>query len=942
MKKALPTLLFFLALSVAQAQQKLDISGSVIDTSGAALGYTSVLLLEPADSALVSYVLTNDKGEFSFKNAPRKPLLIKATYVSYLPYQQLLEMPESGDLTLAPIVLSPISRELYEVVVKTAKAPISIKGDTIEYDASKFKVPPGASLEDLIRKLPGVQVDKDGNILAQGEQVQKVTVDGRRFFGNNTKVATQNLNADAIKKVQFFDDKSEQAKLTGVQDGVREKTMNVELKEDAKKGGFGKITAAGGSDNRWNTSGLFNRFDKVNQFSVVGYANNVNRSGLSWDDRQEFQGSGTFGGFSDGGDFGFDASGGMMFIYFSGGDNEESFDIPFNDLSTGYSSNQGLGANYNYNKKKTELNSSYFFSRSKQLMDGFESRTNLLNNTTSYTTTDDNLQNNTAGHHRLSVRWQKELDSLNTLTFMGKGRYSNLNTSLQSNQGLIRSNGAESYMLRNNSSDKASSAYLGTLIYRHKFLKNGRNFAISANTSAQNADLAGIQKATVDLANSSDPTSYFRNLDQLNTTINGSSTVKSSVLYVEPLSKVFFLETFYNISQTKNNLNRQVFDVSGDAANTLNPNLSRYFVNTILFNRIGSSLRFSSKGNNLSVGLAGARYDLNGDYAIKQNDALLGTINNHYQAITPNVTFFKNMKGNKYFNLRYGMGLTPPSLTNLQPYKDISNPLYIREGNPDLLPQISQTISTYYNQFDPATFRRFYGNISYNFYKNQIVQNQIIDPESLVTTFIAGNVSGGSRISGYLSFGFPIVKTKASFSIGGSPSIQKYISLINSVENKTNTTGGNLNLNLDLTPVDWFSMYSGMSINRSLTKYELNASQNQTITNTSAYVTSNIKLPKEIYLDVDYRYSRYLNKRFNFDQKIPILNAFIYTRLGEKKKWELRFSAYDIFKRNLGITQQASQNFVFQREVLTLNRYFLLGLTYNMRGVEIKNDRRYH
>jgi hypothetical protein len=326
MKFYLSFLLLLVITFASQAQSKLTIRGTVKDTTNIPLNYTSVLLLSPIDSALVSYTLTNEAGEYQFKNVDRQPLLLKATYMGYLPTQIELQLPETGVLEVEEIRLMPIHQELYEVVVKAAKAPLMMRGDTLEYDASKFKVPPGATLEELLRKLPGIQIDVDG------QQVQKVTVDGRRFFGGNTKMATQNLNAESISKLQLFDDKSEQSKLTGVEDGVKEKTLNVELKEEAKKGGFGKVSAAAGTDGRWTTNASFNKFDKVHQFSIIGYGNNVNQSGLSWDDVQEFRGSSAFQ-FGDTGDFGFGAAG--SFITFSGGDNGESFEIPFNNLSSG-------------------------------------------------------------------------------------------------------------------------------------------------------------------------------------------------------------------------------------------------------------------------------------------------------------------------------------------------------------------------------------------------------------------------------------------------------------------------------------------------------------------------------------------------------------------------------------------------------------------------------
>ncbi|MGR3810495.1 outer membrane beta-barrel protein [Jiulongibacter sp. NS-SX5] len=937
MKTLTTTLLVALCCFTSYAQQKLSVSGSVIDTSGTALGYASVMLLEPADSSLISYGLTNEKGEFIFKGVERETVLLKVTYVSYLPYQEPLSMPAEGDLNLEPIQVKPISKQLYEVVVKTAKAPISIKGDTIEYDASKFKVPPGSSLEELVRKLPGVQVDKDGNIIAQGEQVQKVTVDGRRFFGNNTKVATQNLNAEAVSKVQFFDDKSEQSKLTGVQDGVREKTMNVELKEEAKKGGFGKVTASAGTDNRWNANGLFNRFDKVNQFSIIGYGNNVNQSGLSWDDLQEFKGSGTSNMFGNQADFGFSANNGMMYIMFN--NNEESFDIPFNDLSSGFSDNQAVGVNYNYLKNKKDLNSSYFFSRSNQAVETFENRTNLLENAQTFGTSNQSDATNLVGHHRLNLRFKNEIDSANSLVIIANGRYSNLATTLDGIQELTRLDNSTNFLQTISSNNKLSMGYEGIGVFRHKFKKNGRSLALSLTSTGSQADFDGMQKAVTDVVSSSDPTSYFRNLDQLNESINASHTLKSSVLFVEPVAESWYLETFYNFSKTNGDINREIIDVISDAANELNTDLSRSYTSEILYNRLGTSIRYSHKGTNISVGVAGLQYNLEGAFAVTDEMPLLGTIDRTFNAFTPNMNFNKKLKGGSRLGAGYSMGVKPPSLTDLQPFKDISNPLYVREGNPDLLPEYSHSVNLNYSMYDPATFIRFYSRVSATLNKNQIVQNQVIDTQTLVTTYTPGNVSGGEQYSGYFNFGFPIVKTKLSLSMNANLSLSNYISLLNSIENATNTFSRRVGLDLTLTPAEWLSFYTGGGFNNARTNFELNENQNQIILNTRWYANMNLKLPKEFYFDSRLDYNRYKNEKLNFDQQIPIWNAFLYKRIGENKKWEVRLSAYDILKRNMNIRQNASQNSVFYREVNTLSRYFLVGLTYNMRGVEIKNRR---
>ena len=938
MKFILSFLLLLAVTFASQAQSKLTIRGTVKDTTNLPLDYTSVLLLSPKDSALVAYTLTNKAGEYIFKNVDRQPLLIKATYMGYIPFQKELVLLESDDLEVEEIQLTPILQELYEVVVKAAKAPLMMRGDTLEYDASKFKVPPGATLEDLLRKLPGMQIDADGNIVAQGQQVQKVTVDGRRFFGGNTKMATQNLNAESISKLQLYDDKSEQSKLTGVEDGIKEKTLNVELKEEAKKGGFGKISAAGGTDGRWSSNASYNKFDKVNQFSIIGYGNNVNQTGLSWDDLQEFRGSGAFQ-FGDTGDFGFNASGGMMIISFSGGDSEDSFEIPFNNLSSGFSNNQAIGVNYNHLKDKKDFSGNYFYSRSDQIVESFNSRTNFLQNNSAFTSTDQSLQNNVAGHHRATVRFQNELDSANTITINAKGRLSSLSTSLASLQELIRSSTEQSQMERNNRSNRWSGSFQGTAIFRHKFEKSGKNFAASLSNTYSHSDQDGIQKSVVDLVNSTDPNSFFRNLDQLNQSLNSSNTIKSSLLFVEPVNKVLFWESFYNFSQSTSEINRRVFDVETSDILQLNPELSRFFDNTITYNRLGSSVRYANKGSNLSLGLAASNFNLNGRFSVEKDSEMLGTVNKNYLNLTPNLSYWKTMKGNKRLNAGYSMGVAPPNIADLQPYKDISNPLYIREGNPDLQPEVTHSLNAGYNMYDPATFINLYFSLNSTFYTSQVVQNQTIDPETFVTTFKAGNVAGGQRYTSYLGFGFPIVKTKINAFLSANPSYSRSLALINSQETETNTLSQSIGANLDLTPTEWLSLYAGSSFRLSKTKYEQNPSQNQDIVNWSAYTNMNIKLPKAFYFDMKFNYSRFENESFGFSQEVPILNAFVYKLIGEAKKWEIRLSAYDIFKQNETISQFAGQNFVSTGRIETLSRYFLLGVTYNMRGVEVKNDR---
>src|SRR5690606_34210182 len=228
-------------------------------------------------------------------------------------------------------------------------------------------VPPGSTVEDLLRRLPGIEVDADGNIKAQGKDVKRVYVDGKTFFGDDPKAATKNLGAETLSKVQVYNEQSEQAKLTGVDDGKKEKAMNLELKDEYKKGSFGKITGAAGTDDRWAARGNYNRFNQKEQISFIGYGNNINQTGVNWEDYGEFKGQSTFSDF-DNGDFGFNNGGGRYFVF--GGD-----DSPLNNFDgRGFTENYGGGANYNFDNKKAKFNASYFYNQTELQLDQFTER----------------------------------------------------------------------------------------------------------------------------------------------------------------------------------------------------------------------------------------------------------------------------------------------------------------------------------------------------------------------------------------------------------------------------------------------------------------------------------------------------------------------------------------------------------------------------------------
>jgi hypothetical protein len=918
------------ALSYAQTGGRFTLKAVVTDTNGVGLPEATVMLLTPRDSALVNFGRSAKDGSFELKNLKRATYLLKITYVGNVPLQKEIKAGDGDVLDLGKIKMDQMDKDLYEVVIKAFRAPMSIRGDTIEYDPKAFKVPPGANVEDLLRRLPGMQVDQNGDLKAHGEAVRRVTVDGKRFFGDDVKAATKNLPAEAISKVQVFNDKTEQARITGVDDGKHEKTLNLQLKDSHKKGGFGKASVGAGNQNRLEGKINYNRFNEKNQFSVIGLGNNTNSGGMSWDDYQDFKGSQSFN-WGDDGDFGF---GGGRYISFGGNDDESlTIQAGSGSQNRGFNKNWAGGMNYNYDTKKTKFNTSYYYNQNNQTLDAISRRQNFLSNS-SYTTLDTNGRKGFNGNHRGGVRFERQIDSTNTLILLSNVRFGNGTSDYSSHQQYFR---GEENRLSNktnqmNFADFNSFAIGNTAIFRHKFKRKGRNFAASFGYNVNNSDGANTQQSVNQFfkTSQSSPDSIVE-INQNNITKSIRNQIKSSLLFIDPLSKKFFMESFYNFSLKTDDVDRDVFDIS-ENNQVRNLNLSRYFHNRTMFNRLGTTVRFSHNGFNVSAGLGVQQIEMTGRFAVNQSDTDFSRLSRKFDNFIPNVSVNYDLKQNRYIRAGYNVSVNEPNVRDMQPIVDNSNPLYIRVGNPQLSPSTTHNINLNYQMFNSANFTQMYFSLYYNYYLNQVIYNQTV-AENLVVTTKPTNISGGNSFNFYGNYGFPIVKSKSNLSLNAGYNLNNNLTNINSILNKTVTNGYNFNIRLDLTPSDKFTMYTYGGLNFVDTKYSISSGQNQKIVNGSYGTEMNIKLSKDIYFNSRFSLNSYKNNRAGFSQTQPILNVSVYKTMLKSKKGEVRLSAFDVFNKNRGISQYATQNFYSQEQVRTLAQYFILSFTYNMRGM---------
>jgi hypothetical protein len=490
-----------------------------------------------------------------------------------------------------------------------------------------------------------------------------------------------------------------------------------------------------------------------------------------------------------------------------------------------------------------------------------------------------------------------------------------------------------------NTRNKNDRVLLNTaLTYRHKFKAAGRTFAFNLGYGINNNQVENTQRSINAFFGAVTTNDFIQAIRQLSLTDNEQNSYKVNIAYTEPLSKKVFLEGFYNYNANLNSVNREVTDTLNDVTKR-NDNLSRYFKNKSSYNRLGLNLRYAYKGLNYSIGAAVQQFEISGKVYASKNALMPSTdVSQTFTTILPNARFSYDLKQNRYVNTEYTSNVREPQVTDLQAIKDNSNPLFITEGNPNLIPEVRHNVSLNYSKFNQSNFTNIYTGIGYAYTFNQIVYNQTID-DKLVTRTKPTNIDGAKSYFFYMGYGLPLKTNKIKLNLNLNYQFSQNPTFINAISNQTITNSYSGSLGLDLSPSDFFTLYLNARSGIGKTEYSINEAQNQIIYSNNFTSEMNIKLPKNFYINTNFSYRSYINERFNFNQKVPVLNLAVYKLILPNSRGELRLTAYDVFNRNLGVSQNASQNFVSETRTLTLGRYYMLGFTYNIKGIKAQMKR---
>lgn len=907
--RSLLTLLFILFSGAAlMAQGTRNVSGKVLDTAGAALNKASVSLFyeTPGDTLRT---LTNSQGEYRFAGVKSRPFTIKVSFQGFNQETRQVK-DEAAEITINPITLSPAYRSLQEIVISTP--PIVIKEDTVEFKADSFKVKPNAMVEDLLKKLPGVAVDKDGNITAQGKTVTRVKVNGKDFFQGDAKTATRELSADMIDKVQIVDDYGDQANMSGIKDGEPEKVINLQLKKDKNKGVFGRVTAGAGTDQRYQVNGNVNYFNNNKQLSLIGNTNNINQSLFSQND----PGS---GGGNTGGNQGGGGGGGIRQAFSLGGLGNN------NTGGDGISTTHAIGTNFrnDFENKKGSVYGSYVFTR--RMTDGIRdvSQQNIFESN-SFTNNQSTKFYNRSNNHRAFINWEYNIDSFNYIKFTPNFSYSESNNKSRSDFGFVDSKGLTTSEGYNLDSALSNSPSLNiTALYNRRFRKRGRNLSVNLtyNTAENESDRNTINQTT-NFVQTPPVTAILRQLINQDNNNNG---INLRAQYSEPIRKDRFVDFIYQYRHTYTKNDRTTYDVSG-ASPVILPALTNAFENYFNEQRYGLNFRTVKKKYNYTLGVSVQPLELKG-YSITKDSTYTPQ---RRTMIFPVARFVYNFTRTKGLNFNYQGNARNPSFTQLQPVRDISNPQYQTQGNPNLKPEQSHNFSLFFNNFNFQSGKVLFTGINANFIRNQIVNNTISLGSGGAQLTIPENVNGYYNLTGFYNWQKPFKNRTYVVSLNGTVNYNHNINLIDSVRSIGTNILVSQGLTFEYNLKEWLELDFGARYNLNSARYSLQEQLNQNFGSWVLTSNSRMDMPGGLTFRYDLQYTINNGLAEGVNGNIALLNASLEKTILKKKNGFIRLYAFDILNQNKSITRSVTANSIVDTRTNRLTRYVMLSFTYRL------------
>ncbi|HET9744221.1 MAG TPA: outer membrane beta-barrel family protein [Chitinophagaceae bacterium] len=897
------------------------VKGRLVDTAGVELSNATVSVLLKKDTSLVSYTLSDSKGSFAIKNLPYTDYVIFISFTGYELYTGSFSISaDSRNSDIGLIMLWPEYKMLSRVIV--AESPVRMNGDTISFKVNAFNSKPTATVEEVLKKIPGIQVQKDGSVKAMGEQVQKVYVDGKEFFGNDPKIATKNLTADMVDQIQVFDDMSEQARFTKIDDGSRTKSINIKLKKDKRKGDFGRVIAGTGSNSRYEGNFSLNHFRGDQRISLVGSANNTNKLNYSF---SEFSG-GQAGGsqFSGGG------SGNAGMINASGS-SQGGISRP---ISGGLNFNDTWGP-------KFDFRGSYFYSDNSNILEQHKFRRNTFpgDSSSEVNSFSNSLHGNRS--HRVNLRGEYMVDTMNSLLYtvnLNKQQYegSAVDTS------YTYSSGREKYLaVKSNTARKESRNginYFGELVYRKKFKRIGRTFTLGWRNGKGNNESNNHNRSPI--------TTYDRNgnivseadLNQqsVQESENANNTISAS--YTEPIGNNKLFEINYAYSGSANISDKKSYDFNTGSGkyDLLNAQQTNYFDYDNTSNRAGVNFRHQVKKVSYQLGM-GMQVTKLANKSVMAASGKDTTIRQRFTNLFPTANIAFAISRTKNIRLIYRGRTQAPGVAQLQDVPDVSNPLMIKTGNPSLKQEFANNININYNTFAVASQRFLSVSLNASYTANKIV-NSIDTVNAVTIIYRPENMNGSFSGSGMTSLNLPVKRFKGmNLNLTNMIYLSHDANLVFKKKNLTTLLQVNQSAGLNYGK-DKFDVSLSTAFVYNTVAYNFERSNNTRYFNHAYSVDFTYRFKNRLYFLTDLDYYISSGRTAGFNQDVLLWNMSIAKKFLQTNILEVKFTVYDILKQNNGINRVIGENYFEDVRANVVPRFFLVTIGYNLNHVAKNKD----
>lgn len=877
-------LLFVSVIAVSQTGRKGLLKGVLKDSAvHMPLEAATVSLIYLKDSSSGGMALTKKNGSFLIEDLSFGSYDCYISIAGYTPLVKTITVKaDSRMVDLDTIFLPRQTKQLDDIIIQSV--PVKVKEDTLEYNAASFKPAPNARLEELLKRLPGLKVERDGSLSFNGEPITQIMVDGKPFFLDDPKVAAKNLPADIVDKVQVIDQRSKENEIRKINDDNTQKVLNLTLKKDKKKGVMGNITAGNGNNNRYTTQANLNFINGERKISILGGANNVNNAG--------FSGTGIFVG----------------------------------GRGAGISETRSMGINYKdaLNKKKTlTAAASYFYGKSDNISEQSSFRQNLLLDSSFF-----NQRNSTSRqknfNHRINADIEFKPDTLNYL-------HMSANISINHSSG--------NSFNQSNITDDDSAAINSSV---QDYTNTGKGYNVGANINYVKSFHTKGQflSVTVSLNNSFNRSENFSHsvIDYFKTAIidtirrrtmsdNGVTSYNINFSYAHPLGKGYFIETNFNRNENVNFSDRLTYDFNTTTRefDLLNTGLSSHTHNINITYNYGGGIRSNQKKYNWYAGLSIQQMEIINRSEIR--DSLIEA-SMPFKNYRPTASFNYNFSKTKRININYNGYTRQPTIQQLSPIVDSSNRLFIRYGNPDLKPEFTHRLSANYSNRDMTKWALSVSG-AYSYTLNRIATLNIFDTNGVQSSKPV-NVNGSFASNGRISLNIPIRNKQFNASFFVSPTYNRDVNFINGERNHTITKSVSNGITFSFRDKKTFDIYLSLASSYSALTYSVQPNLNTELLGFDADANIEISLPANwrLQLNMDYNQNTFAARRFN--RGVALLNAGISKQFFKSKQLELRLSGFDLLKQNQSYFRTSSENYIEDVRNLVLSQYFLLSLNYNI------------